>query len=447
MTDKFVRRTDSAIPIKVPRLNIKKAQGYSYYNNKKDELKTNVNSGLNYGKGFVKGLKDDIKSKKDDIKSKKDEYLKKGNNKEVFSNVSSFFKPNLKSFYKDNKGKLITGTENPIIKMMNKLEKLLKNNHNSFINIIKLIDENKDALHLIPRNILVYITLFIIIVEVILLLITPVLKAIPFIGEPLVDLLNFFILPKEIYFLGYGFFKMIVNIFILFIVIKIITYGGDQGINDSLSISITKLISVLGLGIILSIIGIVSLFSYIIHLSVLNGFYKIKCNKDGEDNEEVIPNKLILIDILKYGILIIGMISFIYYVLRENLKRTTNTKIPNLPLYMLLIPGIYLFIDFIIQFIEDEITNVIVNTVGKLDENYKETKNCVTQPGSCENAGDSTVINIIKLIVYTVISYIIINLQLNDSDESDKPSHISLEKHVNNFFKFPKSVFQKKYIR
>jgi hypothetical protein len=431
MTDKFVGRTKSGIPIKVPRLNIKKAQGYSYYNNKKDELKTKSNIGLNYGKGFVKGLKDDIKSKKD-------EYVNEGNNKAVFSNVSSFFKPNLNSFFEKE------GDENPIIKMINKLEDILNKNKDPFKNIITSIDNNKDTLHLIPRNILVYITLFIIISEVILMLITPVLKAIPFIGEPLVDLLNFFVLPKEIYFLGYGFFKMIINIFILFIVIKIITYGGDQGINDSLSISITNLISVLGLGIIMSIIGIVSLFSYIIHLSVLNGFYKIKCNKDSEDNEEVISNKLILIDILKYGILIIGMISFIYYVLRENLKGTTNTKIPNLPLYMLLIPGIYLFIDFIIQFIEDEITNVIVNSVGKMDENYKEIKNCVTQPGSCENAGDSTVTNLIKLIVYTVISVIIIKLQLNDSTYKTKTNNYkTLEDHVKNFLNFPIMAFQK----
>lgn len=337
---------------------------------------------------------------------------------------------------------LKTGTENPIIQMMKKIEDLLIKNKEPFKNIIKLIDENSDTLHLIPRNILVYITLFIIIVEVILMLITPVLKAIPFIGEPLVDLLNLFILPKEIYFWGYGFFKMIVNIFILFIVIKIITFDqASGGINSLFKLSITNLIGVLGLVIIMSIIGIVSLFSYIIHLSVINGFYKIKCNSDSEVNEEVISNKLILIDTMKYGILIIGMISFIYYILREKFKGETTTAIPELPLYMLLIPGIYLFIDFIIQFIEDEITNVIVNSVGKMDKNYKEIKNCVTQPGICENARFSTVINLIKLIVYTVISFIIIELQINDSIYKSKDfNYTTLEEHVKIFLDFPKEI-------
>jgi len=239
---------------------------------------------------------------------------------------------------------------------------------------------------------------------------------------------------------------MIINIFILFIVIKIITLDKKEGgIKSSLTLSITNLISVLGLGMIMSIIGIVSLFSYIIHLSVINGFYKIKCNSDSEVNEEVISNKLILIDTLKYGILIIGMISFIYYVLRENLRgEHYDPSIPNLPLYMLLIPGIYLFINYIIQFIEDEITNVIVNSVGKMDENYKEIKNCVTQPGSCENAGDSTVTNLIKLIVYTVISVIIINLQINDSTYKFKDStYTTFEEHVKKFLKFPKKAFEK----
>lgn len=400
--------------------------GNSDYTKQRDNLKTKSNLALNYGKGFVKGLKKDIKSKKD-------EYLGQGKNRETFNNVSSFFTPNF-----------TTGMENPIIQMMKKIEDILAKNKDPFKKMIKSIDDNKDTLHLIPRNILVYITIFIIISEVILMLITPVLKAIPFIGEPLVELLNFFVLPKEIYFLGYGFFKMIINIFILFIVIKIITLDeNDGGINSSFNISITNLISVLGLVIIMSIIGIVSLFSYIIHLSVINGFYKIKCNSDSEDNEEVISNKLILIDTLKYGILIIGMISFIYYVLREKYKGGYEVIIPNLPLYMLLIPGIYLFIDFIIQFIEDEITNVIVNSVGKMDENYKEIKNCVTQPGSCENAGDSTVTNLIKLIVYTVISVIIIYLQINDSTFKLKNSeYITFEQHVAKFLDFAKKSFE-----
>lgn len=404
-------------------------QGYSDYTKKKNDLKTNSNYGKGFVKGFVKGLKDDIKSKKDEYRNQ---------NEDIFNSVSSFFTPNFRSLYK-------TGTANPIIQMMKKIEHLLINNKDPFKNIIRSIDNKKDTLHLIPRNILVCITVFIIISEVILKLITPVLKAIPFIGEPLVDLLNFFVLPKEIYFLGYGFFKMIINIFILFIVIKIITLDEKEGINSSFNLSITNLISVLGLVMIMSIIGIVSLFSYIIHLSVINGFYKIKCNSDSEDNEEVISNKLILINTLKYGILIIGMISFIYYVLREKYKGEDNTPIPNLPLYMLLIPGIYLFIDFIIQFIEDEITNVIVNSVGKMDENYKEIKNCVTQPGSCENAEDSTVTNLIKLIVYTVISFTIIDLQLNDSEykKSNDPNYKSLEDHVNNFLDFAKDAFQK----
>ena len=53
------------------------------------------------------------------------------------------------------------------------------------------------------------------------------------------------------------------------------------------------------------------LLSYIIHLGIMDGFYRYKCQRDSEDNEKVIANKFNLIALLEFGILLIGLISFL----------------------------------------------------------------------------------------------------------------------------------------
>ena len=54
------------------------------------------------------------------------------------------------------------------------------------------------------------------------------------------------------------------------------------------------------------------LLSYIIHLGIMDGFYRYKCQRDSEDNEKVIANKWINSS-FEFGILLIGLISFLYY--------------------------------------------------------------------------------------------------------------------------------------
>ena len=350
-----------------------------------------------------KGLKEGFTANK--------EKAKESFNKNV-SDDDKKYMTKLKSELKDKYLKV--GDANPIIKFMKFFEGSLKKNSHVLETFTNRYIKHADTLHLLPRTILYFVSMFVIITEAILVLLTPLIESIPFIGKPIVDLLNMLTLPKEIYYLIYGFVKLILCIVILLSVIILIKTNAGCFDNAIINILYVFIVIIIGL-----LPYLYDLLSYIIHLAILDGFYRYKCHRDSEEDENVLPNKLVLIDWLKYGILFIGFISFIYYFLRAYLSegKLGDDFIELLPLFMLLVPIFYLGINYLSEYIEKEISDVIVSMVGKLDDDIPEKKNCVTAPGSCENAGDSSITNLLKFIIYSVVCIVIIMIQKNKVSE------------------------------
>lgn len=301
--------------------------------------------------------------------------------------------------------------DNPILKLITFFETTLNKNEYILTKFTCKYINHVDTFNKIPRILLICVSAFVIITELIIALISPVIQAIPAIGKPLDNLLKFFSLPKEIYYLVYGFLKFAVYVIILLSVIIIIQEHSTcfkNSIFDLLYIFIVIILSILPF--------IYDLLSYIIHLAVLHGFYKYKCKRDADADENVIANKAVIIDYIKYVVLFIGFISFIYYFLRQYLTGGKMVLdefkfIENLPLYMLLVPIFYIGIVTLTDFIENELSNVITFMMTQSDNDIPETTNCVTAPGSCENAEESSITNLLKLIIYSVIAVVIIIIQ------------------------------------
>jgi hypothetical protein len=302
---------------------------------------------------------------------------------------------------------------NPIAKLIKSFEEMLQNGEELLSKFSNFYLAKGDLLHYIPRTILLFLSIFIIITEVILLLISPVIEAIPFIGPPLLKLLQFFSLPKELYFMFYGGIKFILCFTILLSVIILIK-GGEQYFNASM-----KDILFLFIVFIINLLPyIYDLLSYIIHLGIMDGFYRYKCQRDSEDNEKVIANKFNLIALLEFGILLIGLISFLYYFLRHYFYPGVTKDDPNnlwyiesLPLFMFFVPILYLGILYICNFIEKELSDMVLTNMSSMDEDIPDEKNCVAGPGQCEDSDDNKLTGLLKLFIYGGISFFIVILQ------------------------------------
>ena len=302
--------------------------------------------------------------------------------------------------------------DNPIAKLIKSFEQMLQNGEPLLSKFSNFYLTKGDLIHLIPRTILLFLSLFIIITEVILLLISPVIEAIPYIGPPLLKLLQSFSLPKEIYFMFYGGIKFILCFTILLSVVILIKEREEYfsaSMKDILFLFIVFVINLLPY--------LYDLLSYIIHLGIMDGFYRYKCQRDSEDNEKVIANKFNLIALLEFGILLIGLISFLYYFLRHyfypNVKKddTNPWYIESLPLFMFFVPILYLGILYICNFIEKELSDMVLTTMGSMDEDIPDEKNCVAGPGQCEDSDDNKLTGLLKLFIYGGISFFIVILQ------------------------------------
>lgn len=300
---------------------------------------------------------------------------------------------------------------NPIAKLIKSFEQMLHNGEPLLSKFSNFYLSKGDILHYIPRTILLFLSLFIIITEVILLLISPVIEAIPYIGPPLLKLLQSFSLPKEIYFMFYGGIKFILCFTILLSVIILIKqreHYFSASMKDILFLFIVFVINLLPY--------LYDLLSYIIHLGIMDGFYRYKCQRDSEDNEKVIANKFNLIALLEFGILLIGLISFLYYFLRHYFypnatSETNGWYIDSLPLFMFFVPILYLGILYICNFIEKELSDMVLTNMSSMDEDIPDEKNCVAGPGQCEDSDDNKLTGLLKLFIYGGISFFIVILQ------------------------------------
>lgn len=302
---------------------------------------------------------------------------------------------------------------NPIAKLIKIFEQTLQNGEPLLSKFSNFYLTKGDLIHLIPRTILLFLSIFIIITEVILLLISPVIEAIPFIGPPLLKLLQFFSLPKELYFMFYGGIKFVLCFTILLSVIILIKEREDYfsaSMKDILFLFIVFVINLLPY--------LYDLLSYIIHLGIMDGFYRYKCQRDSEDNEKVIANKFNLIAFLEFGILLIGLISFLYYFLRHYFYPSVTKEDPNnswyiesLPLFMFFVPILYLGILYICNFIEKELSDMVLTNMSSMDEDIPDEKNCVAGPGQCEDSDDNKLTGLLKLFIYGGISFFIVILQ------------------------------------
>lgn len=300
---------------------------------------------------------------------------------------------------------------NPIAKLIKSFEQMLQNGEPLLSKFSNFYLSKGDILHYIPRTILLFLSIFIIITEVILLLISPVIEAIPFIGPPLLKLLQFFSLPKELYFMFYGGIKFVLCFTILLSVIILIKEREQYfsaSMKDILFLFIVFVINLLPY--------LYDLLSYIIHLGIMDGFYRYKCQRDSEDNEKVIANKFNLIALLEFGILLIGLISFLYYFLRHYFypnatSETNGWYIDSLPLFMFFVPILYLGILYICNFIEKELSDMVLTNMSSMDEDIPDEKNCVAGPGQCEDSDDNKLTGLLKLFIYGGISFFIVILQ------------------------------------
>lgn len=299
---------------------------------------------------------------------------------------------------------------NPIAKLIKIFEQTLSKGEPLLSKFSNFYLSKGDLLHYIPRTILLFLSIFIIITEVILLLISPVIEAIPFIGPPLLKLLQFFSLPKELYFMFYGGIKFILCFTILLSVIILIKQREkyfNASMKDILFLFIVFVINLLPY--------LYDLLSYIIHLGIMDGFYRYKCQRDSEDNEKVIANKFNLIALLEFGILLIGLISFLYYFLRHYFYPSDKEKfedyIESLPLFMFFVPILYLGILYICNFIEKELSDMVLTNMSSMDEDIPDEKNCVAGPGQCEDSDDNKLTGLLKLFIYGGISFFIVILQ------------------------------------
>lgn len=300
---------------------------------------------------------------------------------------------------------------NPIAKLIKSFEQMLHNGEPLLSKFSNFYLSKGYILHYIPRTILLFLSLFIIITEVILLLISPVIEAIPYIGPPLLKLLQSFSLPKEIYFMFYGGIKFILCFTILLSVIILIKQREQYfsaSMKDILFLFIVFVINLLPY--------LYDLLSYIIHLGIMDGFYRYKCQRDSEDNEKVIANKFNLIALLEFGILLIGLISFLYYFLRHYFypnatSETNGWYIDSLPLFMFFVPILYLGILYICNFIEKELSDMVLTNMSSMDEDIPDEKNCVAGPGQCEDSDDNKLTGLLKLFIYGGISFFIVILQ------------------------------------
>tara|TARA_B110000261_G_scaffold164086_1_gene212163 strand:+ start:2801 stop:4174 length:1374 start_codon:yes stop_codon:yes gene_type:complete len=372
----------------------------------KDKVKKTGYNVFNTTYDKAKDITADLDVKAAKIKKGYDTNIKDFDGKTFLNKISGsdYFKRDFKN----------SDDKNPILKVIKFFETTLSDNKSILTKFTCKYINHVDTINKIPRTLLIYVSAFVIITELIIALISPVIQAIPAIGKPLDNLLKFFSLPKEIYYLVYGFLKFAVYVIILLSVIILIEKHStcfNNPIIDLLYIFIVIILSILPF--------IYDLLSYIIHLAVLHGFYKYKCKRDADADENVIANKAVIIDYIKYVVLFIGLISFIYYFLRQYLTRGTMKLdeyqfIENLPLYMLLVPIFYIGIVTLTDFIENELSNVITFMMTQSDDDIPENTNCVTAPGSCENADESSITNLLKLIIYSVIAVVIIIIQKQD---------------------------------
>lgn len=348
----------------------------------------------------------------------KDEAQKILNEEQLFSNeqgikAEKLFEGKTKYGYnKLQKYKPTVGDEtNPIAKLIKSFEQMLQNGEPLLSKFSNFYLTKGDLIHLIPRTILLFLSIFIIITEVILLLISPVIEAIPYIGPPLLKLLQSFSLPKEIYFMFYGGIKFILCFTILLSVVILIKEREEYfsaSMKDILFLFIVFVINLLPY--------LYDLLSYIIHLGIMDGFYRYKCQRDSEDNEKVIANKFNLIALLEFGILLIGLISFLYYFLRHYFypnatSETNGWYIDSLPLFMFFVPILYLGILYICNFIEKELSDMVLTNMSSMDEDIPDEKNCVAGPGQCEDSDDNKLTGLLKLFIYGGISFFIVILQ------------------------------------
>jgi len=357
-------------------------------------------------KGFIKttSLKNNIKQQ---VNSERDFFNKKDRQFERYIEGKTKYGMNKLKNYKPEAG----DTSNPIAKLIKIFEQTLSRGEPLLSKFSNFYLAKGDLLHYIPRTILLFLSIFIIITEVILLLISPVIEAIPFIGPPLLKLLQFFSLPKELYFMFYGGIKFILCFTILLSVIILIKERENYfnaSMKDILFLFIVFVINLLPY--------LYDLLSYIIHLGIMDGFYRYKCQRDSEDNEKVIANKFNLIALLEFGILLIGLISFLYYFLRHYFYPDINSEqdtwyIDSLPLFMFFVPILYLGILYICNYIEKELSDMVLTNMSSMNEDIPEEKNCVAGPGQCEDSDDNKLTGLLKLFIYGGISFFIVILQ------------------------------------
>ena len=357
-------------------------------------------------KGFIKttSLKNNVKQQ---VNSERDFFNKKDRQFEGYIEGKTKYGINKLKNYKPEAG----DTTNPIAKLIKIFEQTLSRGEPLLSKFSNFYLAKGDLLHYIPRTILLFLSIFIIITEVILLLISPVIEAIPFIGPPLLKLLQFFSLPKELYFMFYGGIKFILCFTILLSVIILIKQREkyfNASMKDILFLFIVFVINLLPY--------LYDLLSYIIHLGIMDGFYRYKCQRDSEDNEKVIANKFNLIAFLEFGILLIGLISFLYYFLRHYFYPNINSEqdtwyIDSLPLFMFFVPILYLGILYICNYIEKELSEMVLTNMSSMNEDIPQEKNCVAGPGQCEDSDDNKLTGLLKLFIYGGISFFIVILQ------------------------------------
>tara|TARA_B100000900_G_scaffold299845_1_gene258405 strand:+ start:51 stop:1094 length:1044 start_codon:yes stop_codon:yes gene_type:complete len=280
--------------------------------------------------------------------------------------------------------------------------------------ILKVINEsyNKSAnfFNVIPRIILFYFSIIIIILEVLL----SILWNIPFgIGNFIKSFTSSWVLPKETYFYLYSFFK---SIFIIIVLLSLIFVGnGLYQLTDikkyDYPILVVKACLMYG-------VYLIDVFSYIIHLAIIDAFYRKRCLFDQESSSKKNPNKSSIINYIKTIVISLMILSLLYIFIYKLLINGQSSKF-GLIVFTLTI--MYFIVLYISDYIEKDISDLILFWFGLA--NGENTDNgffpkCVGDDNSeCDNTfmstGYSIAINLFKSFIYICACISILWVQKN----------------------------------
>lgn len=288
-----------------------------------------------------------------------------------------------------------------------KIETFTKNKNETILSRINQeYNKNVNFFNVIPRIILYYFSILIIILEVLL----SILWNIPFgIGTFFKSITSSWVLPKETYFYFYTFFKFI---FIIIVLLSLIFVGNALYLLDIQSYDFPILVikAFLMYGVYL-----IDILSYIIHLAILDSFYRKRCLFDEESSSKKEPNKSSIIDYIKK--LVIGlMITSVLYIFIYKFLKGESSKF-GLLVFTLTI--MYFIVLYVSDYIEKDISDLILFWFGMA--NGENTDNgifpkCVGD-SECNktfmSTGYSIAINLFKSFIYIIACISILWVQKN----------------------------------